>query len=411
MLGVALGLFGHFYGASAQGIELPSSPEASRLAHSSPTGDSALFRLSEPRGPYAVGLRVVEQYDRSRLFAAAKASPESQSRFRPLQTLIWYPALRSDGKAMTFGDYVALESTEISFGHPQKATGQEAEHLAAMAPSYGTPLSAVRDARVAGGHFPVIIYAPSFSQVPWENADLCEYIASFGYTVLAVPAMGIGPESTHDVAGTNEQARDISFLLDYAKSLPGADLSEVAVVGYSWGGLANLFVASRDSRIRALVALDGSMRYFPGIVKDAGDVHPDKMTIPLLYFKAQHSLEDQDALEAKFHDPGPNVINDWGPGDLIAVSMLGLVHPEFSSRAQRNEDIWKNEMANLQEADYRREDGMIGYGWMARYTREFLDNYLKHSAAATQFLKRTPSENGVPPHVMYVTFKTQHREK
>ncbi|WP_263377257.1 dienelactone hydrolase family protein [Granulicella paludicola] len=134
---------------------------------------------------------------------------------------------------MTFGDYVALEPTEISFGHPQKATGQEAEHLAAMAPSYGTPLNAVRELEGASGHFPVIIYAPSFSQVPWENADLCEYIASFGYTVLAVPAMGVGPESTHDVAGTNEQARDISFLMDYAKSLPEADLSEVAVVGYT----------------------------------------------------------------------------------------------------------------------------------------------------------------------------------
>jgi hypothetical protein len=48
--------------------------------------------------------------------------------------------------------------------------------------------------------------------------------------------------------------------------------------------------------------MDGSMRYYPGLVRMAGDVHPERMTIPLLFFTQgdPNVLEDID----KYHD-GP----------------------------------------------------------------------------------------------------------
>ena len=61
-------------------------------------------------------------------------------------------------------------------------------------------------------------------------------------------------ESTHDLAGVDAQARDISFLIGYAQTLSNTDMSEVGVVGFSWGGISNLFAAARDNRIDALVA-------------------------------------------------------------------------------------------------------------------------------------------------------------
>ena len=366
------------------------------------------FTLQEKQGPNAVGLKVVEQYDYSRTFQPAidaMGKPSQGERARPLQTLIWYPAKKSDAKPMTFGDYVALQATETSFDKPKDLTGMEAMFIASMKPVFQQPMWATRDAALASGKFPVIIYAPSFSSVSWENVDLCEYLASYGYVVIAAPGMGVTRESTHDVAGTNAQAQDISFLIGFARTLPDTDLSEVGVVGFSWGGIANLFASARDNRIDALVALDGSMRYFPGVVKDAGDVHPDQMTIPLLYFKGQESLEDEAHLHDRFKSDGPNVLNEWTHGDLVSVQMLGLFHPEFSSKAQRNELLWKYEASGLQEADYDRQDGVIGYAWMARYTREFLDAYLKHNGPALQFLKNKPSDNAVPKHVLAVNFQ------
>jgi tetratricopeptide (TPR) repeat protein len=217
--------------------------------------------------------------------------------------------------------------------------------------------------------------------------------------------MGVARESTHDVAGIEAQARDIDFLIGYAATLPNTDMSRIAVAGFSWGGLSNLFAASHDDRIRALVALDGSMRYFPGLVKQA-NVHPDQMTIPLLYIKGEDSIEEQAALEDRFKSSGPSVLNAWTHGDLISIQMLGLIHPEFSSMAQRNERLWQYEYANLQPADYDRADGVIGYAWVARYTLQFLNAYLKSDPEALSYLHKTAAENGVPKHTLAVNFRT-----
>src|SRR5262249_28072075 len=54
---------------------------------------------------------------------------------------------------------------------------------------------------------------------------------------------------------------------------------------------------------------------------------------------------------------------------------------------------------------YGRDDGVTGYAWMCRYTLQFLNAYLKHDAEAMAYLKRTPAENGAPPHVMAVNFR------
>ena len=53
------------------------------------------FQFTEKPGPYSVGLKVIEQYDRSRVFhSTSDATSKSLTAdgFRPLQTLVWYPA-------------------------------------------------------------------------------------------------------------------------------------------------------------------------------------------------------------------------------------------------------------------------------------------------------------------------------
>jgi pimeloyl-ACP methyl ester carboxylesterase len=197
---------------------------------------------------------------------------------------------------------------------------------------------------------------------------LCEYLASHGYVILASPSMGVSTrDMTDDLDGINAQARDVSVLITYAKTLPDADLSQVAVVSWSWGGASSLFAAARDPRIDALVSMDGSMRYYPGLVKMAGDVNPERMTIPLLFFTAEDAnfLEDLD----KYHDGppagivGPNVLNAWTHGELLIVNMLGMAHSEFSSMFQRRESPQR--FAENQVADYGRDDANTGHAWVA----------------------------------------------
>ena len=301
---------------------------------------------------------------------------------------------------MTVGDYTKLADTDIHFNAPDE---KENRWRSLLKTSFDIPLWAVREAKPAKGHYPILIYAPSESSVSWENADLCEYLASHGYVVLASPSIGVAGDMTDDLDGINAQALDISFLITYARSLPDTDLSEVAVVSWSWGGISSLFASARDPRIDALVEMDGSMRYYPGLVKRAGDVHPERMTIPLLCFTRNLSLEDLENDDVPHADKdGPNVLNAWVHGDLLNVNMLGMAHPEFSSMFQRRESGQR--FAENQVADYGREDANTSYAWVARYTLNFLDAYLKHDASAKASLEKTPAENGVPKHFMGIKF-------
>jgi hypothetical protein len=89
-------------------------------------------------------------------------------------------------------------------------------------------------------------------------------------------------------------------------------------------------------------------------------------------------------------------------GDLITVRLLGLFHPEFCSIAFRNEELWEKELPNLQVADYDRADGLVGYSWVMRYTRAFLDFELKQDFQADTFLKALPNANRVPIHTLSI---------
>jgi hypothetical protein len=74
------------------------------------------FTFAPRPGPYPVGFRVVFQYDYSRTFQEAVdllGKPNTGELARPVQTLIWYPAQKSDNPAIVFGDYLALGVKEL----------------------------------------------------------------------------------------------------------------------------------------------------------------------------------------------------------------------------------------------------------------------------------------------------------
>jgi dienelactone hydrolase len=367
-----------------------------------------LFHFEPKPGPYAVGLKVVEQYDHSRVYRSATdalARPYTGERDRPLQTLIWYPAAAGTVMPMTVKDYVDLFPSETDFEHPH-AWAALKDQIDSMKPTYSSPMMSVRNAKAVSGRFPIIIYAPSFNAMSWDNADLCEYLASYGYVVIATPNFGAHNRAmgADNLAGVEAEVDDIEFLIAYAHTLPDTDISKIAVAGYSWGGMANLFAAAKDSRILAMAELDTSFRYFPGQVKEASYVHPELMTIPLLYLSHYEQSMEAIAARATPAQAGPNVLNEWTHGDLIYVNMRGLVHGEFGSMFQRSESFWKS-YPNNRVADYSREDGATGYAFIARYVLAFFDSYLKNNTAGTTFLKNTPAENGAPAHFISLIYR------
>jgi dienelactone hydrolase len=375
---------------------------ASACAHASDT-----FTFSNPPGPHAVGVKLVQQYDRTRLYKGrvdlATGEPVQGERARPIQTMVWYPAARG-GKPVTFREYLEMSPTEDDFTRSaadvKRMTDQRVDDNAgtrrdALLRDLARPMQAVRDARAESVKFPVVIYAPSYSAAAIENTDLCEYLASQGYIVLSSPSLGSHTRSmTVDLDGVETQAADIAYLIAYAGTLPQADTGKVAVVGFSWGGLANVFAAAKDARIKALVSLDGSVRYYPEFVdggKDAAKyVTPARVAVPLLYVGARPKTVEQLTGDSTTRY---SFMNGMKYSDVYIVTLLPMKHGDFSSYGLR--------MAPDGEfVDYTRDEVSLAHSWAARYTRHFLDAYLKDDPAGLAFVNATPAANRAPPHMM-----------
>ena len=302
------------------------------------------FHFDQAPGKFSVGFKVVEQYDRSRLFKTridrVTGASATGERARPLQTLVWYPS-EAAATPMRYGDYLVLAGTEDDFGRePRDAKRIAEERLKEIVPPEMSPQAitaiksqmmwAHRDAVPIKQKFPVVIYAPSFNASGFENADICEFLASHGYVVLASPSMSADSRwMSQDLRGVNAQVDDIEFLVGYAATLANVDSTHVAVIGYSWGGVANVFAAAKDDRIRALVGFDGGIRLVGKLVAEAGYVTPERVTIPFLYLSsAPGTLED---LYRQKQDLSDDFLARLTYADLYLVTMMPLVHYQFAS--------------------------------------------------------------------------------
>jgi predicted dienelactone hydrolase len=367
---------------------------------------AADFQLSAPPGPYRVGFHVRQQYDRARVYQRARNPVTAQAfggdRSRPVQTLVWYPAIGpGSGSAMVYRDYVATVATEEEFSRTpdevRRATDllierTRAAHVPQARLEMQTAVRALRDAPERPGKFPVVIYAPSHSAYAMENADLCEYLASHGYIVIASASLGARSHAmSADLEGAEAQAGDIGFLVGYAHTLAQADTGRIAVVGYSWGGLASVLAAARDDRIRALVSLDGSLRaafdYVNGGPRAARYVTPERLGIPMMYVSRLQAMGQSEQDETSM---GPDLLARLRYADLYLATMDAASQMDFSS--------WSLRMAPDGAFGGRtRAQAAQAYDATARAVERFLDARLKNDAEARRGLDADLAAGRTPP--------------
>lgn len=360
---------------------------AASLAHA-----ASGLSLIPQRGPHPVGLRVVQQYDHGRgMERAVNALGELTRRAgsRPVQTLVWYPAV-AGGTPMQAIDYELTALSDNDFSVTGAAIAKERDALLGSEDRalFNAPMLAMRDAAAANGSYPVVIYAPSYRARAHENADLCEYLASHGYIVIASPSTGPrGADMSDDVEGLEAQAADITFLIAYAHSLPQADSSRLAVVGFSWGGVANVLAAARSNKVKALVSLDGSARSHTQLFTTSRPIAPARTAIPLLWIGSRPM-----PAESPF-EKGRRVATDYFKGmqhsDVYLATMAPMVHMNFSSWALRFD-------SDARPTNDSQADVAIAYRWSLRYVKEFLDAYLRQDGRALAFLNNPPANNGAP---------------
>lgn len=378
---------------------------ASVFAHA-----DSLFTFSNAPGVHGVGVRYVKQYDRTRSFTPergviASVFSKDENRGRPLQTVIWYPAGKG-GQGIQYDEYLQLAGWETDLQaspRQQKKTVDawlqmvtDGKRNRQVEAERRRVMWAVRDAPPTAGKFPVVIYAPSVNNTAFENADIAEFLASHGYIVIAAPSVGTRSRwIKKDLMHAELQAGDIRFLIDYARTLPQADMARVAVAGFSWGGLSNVLAAAQDPRIKALVCLDGAVRYYNSVVVQAKYAQAEKLTTPLL-FLAQSPASMETNIRFK-EDMSGSFLSGMVNADVYLLTLYPMDHVHFGSSYIRLDDP-------AEYKEYTAAEVSFAYSLGARYVLHFLNGYLKNDPSGRAYLNNPPVSNGAAPHSLQMTY-------
>lgn len=326
-------------------------------------------------GPYKVGFRTVERFDYSRTYRAKAdycGQPMDGERARPIQIFIWYPAPASlDGQSISYAEYTYSFPEDSRFMDVLAAL-QNRENLRATALTGSRPgflvdlinfeANASRNAEMASGDFPLVLYFPHLLSGVNENSILCEYLASYGYIVAASHPMGltgltpeINPKDLETVIG------DAQFVFGCLYDLAGWDRNRLGVLGHGSGAAGALLFQMCNTDVEAMVALGGGLNQkdIITLVRDNPFFSPDNMRFPFLCLTSgQGSALDWSLLE-----------------DLPFASRLAFEFPEADSLDFTNARALLGLLPDTLGQPHRLK--MRRHETMCRIVRTFFDAYLK----------------------------------
>lgn len=105
--------------------------------------------------------------------------------------------------------------------------------------------------------FPAVVFGNSWLLDEHEYLAQAKILAKKGYAVLSYSLRGWGcSEGVISVVGP-EDLEDFSSVLDYLESRSDIDMSNVAVMGISYGAGLSLMAASKDLRVKTAIAFSG----------------------------------------------------------------------------------------------------------------------------------------------------------
>lgn len=318
---------------------------------------------------------------------------------RPIPVSIWYPSDEnaSTSEPLVVSNYMDILKEEEEWEHlPNEQilnwfyypnTQANQNHLKERTFAYSKIHPAI-------GKFPVIIYAPSYQASSIENFALCEYLASYGYVVISSPSRGT--ENRYLEGGTEKdmetQARDIEFLIQEVSQYSYADRTKIASMGFSFGGLSNVLAQMRNNNIGAIISLDGSIKYQYETLKKSPFANSEKVDVPFIHF-SQKEIPQEVLIEDKIDS---TLNTEFKFYDNLKYSkayhfqLHNLTHGCFSTLG-----------VLFQPRDKRQDKSdieiMESYRWVATYTLNFLNAYLKNDTSSISFLNREPVENTKKP--------------
>ncbi len=352
-------------------------------------------------GEYAVGFQAVNRYDYSRTYET-KSRPEelarSGERARPMQIWIWYPAKKTGSDSyMSYKEYVYLSATEEKGGAPTAEARAASRRIFTAHPVFqNVPpdrmdqlfkmrTAASKNAAPHAGHFPLVVFGQGyFFESPLTHSILCEYLASHGYVVAAVPYQGYPlPQSFHDLVGLENETRDMEYVISFMHDFPNADHDRLGVIGFDYGGMAALLVQMRNTDVDAVVGIDTGIMFLHNsvLLKQSPSYKVTNLRVPLMLVtrtQAENGPEEDLSLfeQAKY-------------SERFLLRLKGMNHQDFTSFGMLLSTL-------LDAGDTSRRGKRMEYETTCRYVLNFLDAYVKRSGRVLSYIENRSDTEGLP---------------
>ena len=219
-------------------------------------------------GPFPVGVTRT-------VFVDSRRTDNFTKEPRTLVTEIWYPADDSALKMPKnrYSDFIpggVTPDLEKMLKQTYGIGGAEIDKL------YWN--EAVRDAKIRKGRFPLIVFSHGNGGTRHQNTFWCDYLASHGYIIVSADHTGnarmtiingkvIPYQNSERLKSAEDRPLDMSFLLDKMiawdkgedKRFAGhIDTSRAAATGMSFGSMTSIWVADKDPRFKAVIAMSGA---------------------------------------------------------------------------------------------------------------------------------------------------------
>ncbi|WP_411031352.1 prolyl oligopeptidase family serine peptidase [Spongiimicrobium sp. 3-5] len=368
---------------------------------------TSLNEINLKNGEYNVGFRHYTMIDSTRIYQI-KNEFNNQFVNRPIPISIWYPTIikNSNSNQLTVLDYLEiLKEEEESKNLPNELlldwfpdlgdTPQNRAHLSEK-------VNALRNAAFLEGKFPVVVYAPSYQASSIENFALFEYLASNGFVVISSPSRGTDTRwleggTTKDL---ETQSRDVEFLLKEIHKYEYIDFDKIALMGFSFGGLANTITVMKNKTISAVVSLDGTERYNYSVLEKSPYFNLDRFNIPYVHF-AQKDI------------PEEVLISDKIPAELNYKFQLYDSLKYSNAYSYKFHDLTHSHFGSIgvlfayrdKRQDKSDDKIMASYKLLSQHTLQFLNATLKNEEKAREFIENSPDKNNISENLVLKKMK------
>lgn len=332
------------------------------------------------KGDYDVGFKAIRLSDHSRPYRQKYDSLGNvvEDRARPIRLFVWYPASHEPADtALSYGEYICLEdfpsdpwqhSAEQRQRGMDKAVEQSID--TAQMPRIWDALvkaktAAVREAEMASGSFPLLLFGSGGTTPGYMYSVLCEYLASHSYIAVTLPALGPVEDERwpFDQVGIGLKMQDLAFVLNYMYTVPGVDSHKLGLVSWSVSGVSQALLQMQNTDVDVLVSLDGATGYLYGTQMIRESIYYDSAAVTVPYFHAHGKAPAQYEVVKDFTH-----FDSLASSDAYLLSFEHLDHATFRSQSVIEHLLMKTERAPLVVADY---------DFLSQAVLAFLDAYLK----------------------------------